>query len=296
MLTFRKEFEDNCREIFESDSKIGFLCTVAPDGYPHITLISSISVKNSKTLMWGQFSSGLSKDYLKKNPKTAFAVVLPDQRWWTGKALYTGKTVTGEDFDHFNNKPLFRYNSYFGFGAVHYEELVDVSGMEKLPLPKIAMGFLLSGFSRKAAISHNQNGKGEKKLPPFGMELASGVACLKFAAFVDSDGFPRIYPVMQGRPADAGTLVFSSTPYGELLAQIPKGAKTAVFLANMDLESLLLQGRWFNTIKNKRLKNSIFEIDKVYNSMLPLGGYIFPPRTLPAIYGVTTCNTMSAEK
>ena len=55
MLLFGKEFESVCQKKFESDSKIGLLCSVAPDGYPHIALISSISVKDSKTLMWGQF-------------------------------------------------------------------------------------------------------------------------------------------------------------------------------------------------------------------------------------------------
>ena len=292
MIAFRKEFEDNCKEIFESDSKIGLLCSVAPDGYPHVALISSIGVKDSKALIWGQFSRGLSKDYLKDNPKTGFAVVTPDQRFWTGKALYSGSAATGEDFDHYNNKPLFRYNSYFGFGAVHYEELVDVSVGEKLPLLKIALGFFLSGALKNKALSDIRNKNngyaGVEKLPPFGMDLASGLACLKFAAFVDTDGFPRIFPVMQGRPADAETLVFASTPYGEMLRQIPDGARTAVFLANMDLESLLLQGRWFNTEKNGRLKNSVFRIDKVYNSMLPVGGYVYPPKTLPNVYGETS--------
>ena len=288
MLMFKSEFEDNCKKIFESDSKVGLLCSIAPDGYPHIALISSISVKNSKTLMWGQFTQGLSKDYLKNNPKTGFLVVLPDQRWWTGKALYSSTVVTGEDFDFFNNKPLFRYNSYCGIGAVHYEELVDVSVGEKLPLLKIGLGFFASGALKKKVISHNGNAEKIEKMPPYGIDLASGLTCLKFAAFVDADGFPRMYPVMQGQPADANRLVFSSTPYAELLQQIPEGAKTAVFLANLNLESLLLQGRWFNTKKSGRLKNSTFEIDKVYNSMLPIGGYIYPPKTLPNVYGVTS--------
>ena len=290
MLVFRKEFDENCQKIFESDSKIGLLCPVAPDGYPHISLISSISVKDSKTLMWGQFSRGLSKEYIKVNPKTGFLVVSPDQRWWTGKALYSGYVTKGEDYDYFNNKPLFRYNSYLGFGVVHYEELVDVSAGEKLPLLSIGLGFLRSGALKRNVVSHNAEGSSagtaaEKKMSPFGMKLASGLACLKFAAFVDTDGFPRLFPVMQGRPADSNTLVFSPSPYTELLRQIPQGAKTALFLANMNLESLLLQGRWFNTEKGGRFKGSMFEIDKVYNSMLPIGGYIYPAQAMPNVYG-----------
>ena len=293
MLSFGKEFGEECKKVFESDSKVGLLCSIAPDGYPHIALISSISVKDSRTLMWGQFSQGLSKKYLKDNPKTGFLVVSPDQRWWTGKALHTGSVVKGEDFDYFNSKPIFRYNSYFGFGAVHYEDLVDVSAMEKLPLLKIGLGFLRSGALRSRAVAHNtaadsagSDNATAEKMPPFGIKLASGLACLKFAAFVDNDGFPRLFPVMQGRPAGANTLVFSPTPYPEMLRQIPSGAKTAVFLANMNLQSLLLQGRWFNTVKSGRLKYAAFGVDKVYNSMPPLGGYVYPPKSLPNVYGV----------
>ena len=293
MLSFGKEFGEECKKVFESDSKVGLLCSIAPDGYPHIALISSISVKDSRTLMWGQFSQGLSKKYLKDNPKTGFLIVSPDQRWWTGKALHTGSVVKGEDFDYFNSKPIFRYNSYFGFGAVHYEELIDVSAMENLPLLKIGFGFLRSGTlkSKAAALAMANDNDGSdnavvEKIPPFGIKLASGLACLKFVAFTDSDGFPRLFPVMQGRPAGANTLAFSPSPYAELLSQIPPGAKTAVFLANMNLQSLLLQGRWFNTVKAGRLKYAAFEADKVYNSMPPLGGYVYPPKTLPNVYGV----------
>jgi hypothetical protein len=294
MPVFRKEFEESCRKQFESDSKIGLLCSVAPDGYPHIALITSLSVKDRKTIMWGQFSQGLSKTYLKDNPKTGFLVVSPDQRWWSGKALHTGTVVKGEDFEFFNNKPLFRYNSYCGFGAVHYGKLVDVSVGEPLPLLKIALGFLHSGALRSGALgsggvkkllaSHTED-NAIQKMPPYGLELASGLACLKFAAFVDTDGFPRLFPVMQGRPAGHNALVFSPSPYTDLLVQIPAEVKSAVFLANLSLESLLLQGCWFNTEKGGRLKGAVFEIDRVYNSMLPVSGYIYPPPMLPNVFG-----------
>ena len=59
MVLFRDEFEEGCKKVFESDSKIGLLCSIASDGYPHISLISSINIKDSTTMMWGQFSRGL---------------------------------------------------------------------------------------------------------------------------------------------------------------------------------------------------------------------------------------------
>jgi len=276
-LSFRNEFDENNKKAFESDGKTGLLCTVAPDGYPHISLISSISVKNKKTLIWAQFSQGLSKKYIIDNAKTGFLVVSPDRFWWTGKALYTGSRVKGEDFDYFTSKPLFSGDII----AVHYEDLFDVSAAEKLSPAKIALGFFLSGVIKSSVLKNVAQEPGERKIekmPPYGVTLAGNSTSLKFVAYVDTNGYPRIYPCMQGQATDANRMVFSSFPYGELLRQIPQSAKTAVFLANPEpeQENLLLQGRWFNTVKGTRLKNSLFEIDKVYNSMLPTSGYIEP--------------------
>ncbi|GHV88726.1 hypothetical protein AGMMS50267_10860 [Spirochaetia bacterium] len=285
MVAFNNEFDDFTTKKFENDSKIGILASVAGDGYPHLALISSLSVKSKKVLMWGQFSQGCVKAYLKDNPKTGFMVVLPDMYWWTGKALHTETVLKGADYEYFNNKPLFRYNSYFGFGAVHYEDLVDVSVGQKLPIPQVALGAIKSALMKGAAKRGGDTEPAIQKLPPYGMDLASNMGSLKFVAYVDSDGFPRIIPALQGTAVNANRMVFSTLPYGELLEKIPAGAKAAVYLANMDLESLLLQGRWSGMGKYGGHKGAVFEIDKVYNSMLPLGGYVYPPKELPNVYG-----------
>jgi hypothetical protein len=282
MVVFNDEFEDRCGTQFENDSKIGILASVAPDGYPHMALISSLSVKSKKKLMWGQFSQGSVKAYLKDNPKTGFLVVLADMHWWTGKALHTGTVLKGEDYEYFNNKPLFRYNSYFGFGAVHYEDLLDLSAGQKLSIPQVGLGFMKSTLMKGAV---KRGGAGLLKMPPYGIAMASKLGALKFVAYVDSDGFPRIIPALQGTAVDANRLVFSAVPYGKLLEKIPPGAKAAVYLANMDLESLLLQGRWSGMGRYGGQRGAVFEIDKVYNSMLPIGGYIYPPKELPNVYG-----------
>ncbi|MDR0878909.1 MAG: hypothetical protein LBN21_12745 [Treponema sp.] len=288
MINFGTEFEDVCAKKFESDSKIGVLCSVAPDGYPHMALISSISVKNKKSLMWGQFSQGLSKEYLKQNPKTGFLVVSLDQYWWTGKSLHTGSAVKGEDFDYFNNKPLFRYNSYCGFGAVHYGDIVDVSAGEKLPILKIALGSVTSKMLKgkiKNELKKNAPGPFIEKLSSYGMNLGSRLMTLKFVAYIDSDGFPRIIPALQGLPVDSEHFVFAASPYGELLDKIPPGSKASVFLASLDLECLLIQGRWQGVKKYGGGRGAVLDIDKVYNSMLPLAHYIYPPLELPNVYG-----------
>jgi hypothetical protein len=278
MIQFTNEFDEVCAKKWESDSKIGILCSVAPDGYPHMSLISSLSVKSARQLMWGQFSQGLSKAYLQDNPKTGFLVVSGDQVWWTGKSLHTLSVGKGEDYEYFNNKPLFRYNSYCGFGAIHYGDLVDVSVGEQIPTAKIALGGLRSGLLKGAA----RAAAGETpRIPPYGLALASNLTTLKFIAWVDSDGFPRLIPAIQGTAAGANRLVFAAFPYGELLRQIPDGVQAAVYLANLQLESLLLQGRW----QTLGRRGGLFATEKVYNSMLPLNRYVYPPTPLPNVYG-----------
>ncbi|MDR3294002.1 MAG: hypothetical protein LBT20_07885 [Clostridiales bacterium] len=280
MTVFQKELEEICFKKFEPDSKIGIFASVAPDGYPHLALISSILAKDKQNLMWGQFSRGLSKTYLKDNPKNGFLVVSADQYWWTGKALHTGETAKGEDFEHFNDKPMFRYNSYFGIGAVHYEKIIDVSAGQKLPIPQIAVGALKA----KYAAAFSSKNPSDNKLPSFGKKLAARLTCLKFISYIDKDGYPRILPALQCAPVDGGKLVFSLSAYPELINDIPKGAKTAVFLASLDLTNLLLQGIWEGVSTVGGVKVGVFTVDKVYNSMIPIGRYIYPETKLKGVF------------
>jgi hypothetical protein len=270
MIKFEKTAEEICFKKFEPDSKIGIIASVSPEGYPHMALISSIMLRDKASIMWGQFSQGLSKKYLKDNPKTGFAVVSVDQFFWTGKALHTGEAIKGEDFERFNNKPMFRYNSYFGIGVVHYEDLIDISVGEKLPIAKILYGNILSNYAKLFA------GKSDEKqlIPKFGVKLAKNLMTLKFISYVDKDGYPRIIPALQGVPAAGNRLIFSLAAYPELLNEIQVGAKAAVFLGSLDLTSILLQGTFEGIKSFGGAKCAVFKTEKVYNSMVPVGGYI----------------------
>ena len=259
------------------------MVSVSPEGYPHPALISSIVAKDKKTIMWGQFSQGLSKEYIKNDKKTGFLVLSADMYWWTGKAVHTGSTVKGEDFEYYNNKPMFRYNSYFGIGAVHYENVVDASVGQKLPIPKILTGLLKS----KCASLFAGKKDGESILPDLGVELAKGLTNPKFISYVDKDGFPRIFPALQGAPVGRDKIIFSLSLYPELLKEIPKGVKAAVYLCNSEsLTSLLLQGEWTGIKSYGAVKGAVFKIEKVYNSMVPIGRYIYPHTELKSVFGL----------
>ena len=92
------------------------------------------------------------------------------------------------------------------------------------------------------------------------MNLASKIDTLKFVSYVDTDGYPRIIPALQGIPLDGNRLLFSLSNYPELLSKIPAGVKAAVYLGTMSLTSMLLQGTWTGIKSYGGVKGAVFEV------------------------------------
>jgi len=74
---------------FESDMKVGILATINEEGFPHLTLISTLQAGTPTEVIWGQFTEGLSKQFIKMNPRTAFLILTPEKELWRGKANFT---------------------------------------------------------------------------------------------------------------------------------------------------------------------------------------------------------------
>ena len=184
----KKEFTTSDMAAFEPEAKVGLLATVDDNGLPHITLITTLRARAADRLTWGQFSEGRSKINVRQNPKTGFLVLTMDKRLWRGTARWTGVENTGEDFEVYNNLPMFRYNAYLGIHTVHYMDLVETGGEEKLPMAGIVAASLATRLSRLGA------GRGEPVLKPWAEGVFNDMAALKFLAHVGPDGFPRLIP------------------------------------------------------------------------------------------------------
>jgi hypothetical protein len=136
---------------FEESAKIGLVATVDPRGLPHVSLITSIQARGPDRLMFGQFSEGLSKAHVRSNPQLGFLVMNRQRELWRGKARWTGEASSGEDYEMYNRKPMFRYNSYFGIHTVHYLDLVELSGKESISTAAVAAGSLVTALARRRA-------------------------------------------------------------------------------------------------------------------------------------------------
>jgi len=121
-------------KVMAVDSKVGVLATEDESGYPHLSFISSIQAFGSDKLTFGQFSAGLSKQFIAERPNVGFLVLSADKRWCSGNAVMTHSETTGTEFDLYNNKPLFRYNSYMGFYRIFYLNLDRITRFAPLPM------------------------------------------------------------------------------------------------------------------------------------------------------------------
>lgn len=201
-------FEENDLKEFEPEAKVGLIATVNPEGLPHITMITSLQAKSVDGLIFGQFCEGLSKQYVKTNPRTGFAIMTMDRSLWRGKARWTHATHHGEDYDMLNLKPMFRYNAYTGMHTVHYMDLVETYGRENLPLARVVCASILT----KMAKSVPSTGRPERILNPWTEDLFNRLNTVKFLSYVGSDGFPALIPLIPCQASDSRRLAFSPLP------------------------------------------------------------------------------------
>jgi hypothetical protein len=256
------------RALMEPDSKVGVLATLDDEGCPHLSFISSLQGLEEDQITFGRFCEGLSKNFLERRPDARFLALSADMRWLRGRARYTHYENAGEVFDAYNNKPLFRYNCYFGFNRVYFLDLMDISDIAKLPMAAIVCGAVASRV-RAAFSADSAHGA----LGRIGKALFSQIGAPKFLCWSTEDGLSDIVPVIQACPAGSDRVVFAGPPYAGERRAAPVGAKAAILCLNLQMQSVLVKG----VLESRGL----LAIDRVYNAMPPKNRYIYPMETKP---------------
>jgi hypothetical protein len=261
--------------VFERDAKIALVGTVDGAGLPHLTLITSLQAKDPTHLTYGQFCEGLSKAHVKRNARIGFLIMSAEKEVWRGTALWTHEAKSGEDYETYNKKPMFRYNSYFGIHTVHCLDLITHGGKEQLNVMRIALGALITMLSRRLARARVARSD-ERVLRPWAESHFAQAGTLKFLSYIGSDGYPVIVPVVPCQTAGSRRLVFAPTVYRRELAAIQAGTTVAVFALNLQMESVLVRGVFAGYRRYFGPRVGVIDIDWVYNSMPPKQGVIYP--------------------
>ncbi|MBN1878033.1 MAG: pyridoxamine 5'-phosphate oxidase family protein [Anaerolineae bacterium] len=263
-------------EAFRPTMKVGLLATVNEVGLPHLTLIASLQAGDATKMVWGQFTEGLSKHLVHQNPKTGFLIMTMDKEFWRGKATFTHTTQQGPDYERYNNEPMFRYNAYFGVHTVYYMDLLSHSGRQTLPMAHV----IFAAVQTLAAKWVTQGWARQRTSPPvlnvWTRQLMNKLDTLKFLAYIDTDGYPVIVPVIQAQTVGRERVIFSAAVFGDDLKAIPAGIPMAVFGMALTMEDVLLRGTFEGIRRFGGLPCGSVKIDWVYNSMPPKPQQIYP--------------------
>ncbi len=277
-------FQNEDMKKFEAEAKVALLATLSEHRQPHITFLSSLQAKTTNTLMFGQFSEGLSKRHVRLHPNTGFLIMTLERELWRGKARWTHEVKHGPDYEYFNSKPMFRYNAYFGIHTVHYLELREVTPRIRLPVPGFVAGSLKTLAARGAARTHRGAGQGGGSvMTSWAQQVFRRLDTLKFLAWVDTDGFPTIVPALQCQAPDGNRIVFSPSPFGSELRALEPGTSVAAFAQTLQVENVLVRGVFRGYERHRGVRIGIVELNWAYNSMPPVPGQIYPPVELTPV-------------
>jgi len=275
----QKAFSDQDIKDQQLELKVGILGTVNPDGLPHLTMISTLQACSPTELVWGQFTEGLSKSFIRENPRAGFLVMTLDKKMWRGKATFSHIERSGKEYDWYNDLPMFRYNAYFGIHTVYYMDLLEHYGVQPLPMGSIVAAAIKTMIAR--TLSHGQDQ--QQVLNLWTRQLFNKLDNLKFVGAIDEDGYPSIIPVIQAQARNQGQIIFSTSAFGKELASIPEGSTVAVFGLSLDMEDVLLRGEFQGIRTIGGFECGMVKINWVYNSMPPTPGQIYPEINLEAI-------------
>lgn len=252
---------------FENTYKVGLVGTADDEGDPHVSLLSSLMAKDESTMIAGEFIKGLSKKFMRERPKCGFLIMGLDKSFWLGKMTWLRSLTEGEDYVRYNQFPLYRYNTYCGIDTVHYFSADEMTDRRALDMGKTVASALRVSVGKRAF----KTGYGHSALKPWAVKLCSVLTNLKFLCYIGGDGYPALIPAISAQACCPNRIVIAESPYPELFAAVGEGARVAVFVMNLDMESALVKGTY-----HRKKGMAYVDIDRVYNSMPPKHGYIYP--------------------
>lgn len=253
--------------IFEKSEKLGIVATIDDVGDPHLSLLTTIMAKSETEMVVGEFTKGLSKTYMQHRNKCGFAIMGLNTNFWNGTMVWKDIKTEGEEFVKYNNMQMWRFNTYFGIGKVHYFDLVNISEEQKLDIPKIAVGAVRAMLAKPFMKNGNK-----EILRPYARKLFNAVGNPKFISFINDEGFPVVVPVVQAQESASNTIILTNSPYTEQLKGLEKGARVAIMALSLDMESVVIKG----TFSGFKGGIGSVKIDRVYNSIPPVMRYIYP--------------------
>ena len=262
-------------EFTQPDIMLKLISTIDERGWPHVTLISSNRAISKHKIVWGAFTEGLSKKYVKERPKQGifYMTAAMPFKFLQAKVNFTHTSTEGPDLEHFNQTQLMRYFTYVRTHTAYYNDIVAATPVRNLSLFGIVKGILKDIIGKGGAKTKIE----EKRLNVIGYKLFASPIAVRVISYIDpEDGYPTMIPAIQLQAADHNRLVFPPSVLKEDLYQIPIESKVAVFGMNFDFYNQVVKGTFKGFKKFRGVKFGVIEIEEIYNSTPPVAKVIYP--------------------
>jgi hypothetical protein len=272
---WNSEANDETIEFTQPDIMLKLVSTIDKRGWPHITMISSNRIISNKELVWGAFTEGLSKKYVKENPKQGIFYMTAEMpfKFVQAKADFTHTSKEGPDLEHFNQSQLMRYFTYVRTHTAYYSNIVSATPVRDLPL----LGIIKGIFKILIAKGGAKTKLPEKRLNVIGYKLFRDMIAVRVISYIDpNDGYPIMIPVIQLQATDHNRLVFPPSILKQDLMKIPVNSKVAVFGMNFEFVNQVVKGTFLGYKKYRGIKLGVIDIEEIYNSCPPITGIIYP--------------------
>ncbi|NVM19657.1 MAG: hypothetical protein HWN80_18290 [Candidatus Lokiarchaeota archaeon] len=282
-IKWSSEISEEGIEFTQPDIMLKLISTIDERGWPHVTLIASNRAISKDKIVWGAFTVGSSKIYIKKRPKQGIFYMNTKMpfKFLQVKADFSHITKEGEDLEYFNQTQLMRYFTYVRVHTAYYNNIVAATSIRDLPLFGVVKGIIKDIIGKGGAKTKLE----EKKLNVIGHRLFAAPIAVRVISYIDPvDGYPTMIPSIQLQAADYNRLVFPPSILKEDLYQIPVDSKVAVFGMNFDFYNQVVKGTFTGFKKFRGIKFGVIEIEEIYNSTPPVPRVIYPRvETVPKV-------------
>lgn len=241
-----------------------FLATLDANGEPNCVPVITIHPYPDGTLVFGEFLMQKTRVNLDVCDTVSVAVLDETFNGWSIRGRFRGFETHGERLDFVNNLPLLRYNAYTGVRAAGTIEVVDVS-----PAISMTRGRVLSDYLRARAIAPFLSRNGNCRCMPVQVsEKFRRMGAIRAAAYPDTDGFPRAFPLMACVPAGDNRLVLRDPFAAEYLNDIEPATRIAVAVITRDPIAYQVKGAYAGT----KAGAGLIDLDACYSASPPLLG------------------------
>ena len=241
-----------------------FMGTVDARGIPNCVPVTTTTLYDEQTLVFGEFLMNKTRKNLLECDKVGVAVITEAFDTWSIRGSFLGFETSGDHVDFINQSPLFRYNAYTSIRAAGMIRIESVS-------PRVSLGKAryLCDFLYTASVRPLLRGNRRPPIMPRPvMEKFARFAAVRAVAYTDEQGYPVTFATVAGLAAGPNRLLFGDRLFLAHGNKIAPGSIVAASVLTRDPIAYQVKGIY----RGVSLGVGVLDLTECYSASPPLLG------------------------